>query len=383
MVQSSLREVMDLASRPGILSFAVGLPAADLFPAQELAAAAARVLETDRQALQYAVPYQPLKRQIVELMAMRGVSCRAEQIFLTSGAQQGMDLLARLLLAPGSRVILERAVYEGMQMAVRRLEPVILTAPTDPATGIDVDTVEELLATGAVPAFLYLISDGHNPLGVSISREKRERLAELARRHRMPILEDDAYGFLYLDECPPPPLRAIEAEWVFYLGSFSKILAPALRAGWLVVPEALIPMLSALKHSVDLDTPSFSHRVISEYLAAGGFPPHLERLRNEYRRRRDAALSALARHLTGSARWSRPSGGMFIWVELSPAVDTALLLRTAIERFNLAFSPGHAFAIAGTDHARHCLRLAFGNLQPAQIAEGIERLARLVQPSCH
>jgi len=383
MTPSALREIMDLASRPGILSFAVGLPAADLFPARELSAAAARVLASDGQALQYAVPYQPLRRQVVELMSMRGVSCREEQVFLTSGAQQGMDLLSRLLLAPGGRVILERAVYEGLQLAVRRLAPEILTVPTDSATGIDVDAVEALLATGAVPAFLYLITDGHNPLGVSISRDKRTRLAELARRHQLPIVEDDAYGFLHFDENPPPPLRALDAEWVCYLGSFSKILAPGLRAGWMVVAEPLIPRLSALKHAVDLDTPSFSHRVISEYLAAEDFPRHLERLRVEYRRRRDATLSALERHLSGRARWNRPSGGMFVWVELSPAIDAVRLLATAVERFSLAFSPGQAFAVAGTDHARHCLRLAFGNLQPAQIAEGIERLAALVQSAAH
>lgn len=377
--QSTLREVLALAARPGVLSFAVGLPATDLFPAGELGAAAARVLAADRGALQYGIPSVALKRQVVELMAMRGVACGPQQVFLTTGAQQGMDLLARLLTEPGRPVILERTVYDGMTMALKKLAPEILAVPTDPATGIDVDAVEELLAAGRAPAFLYVITDGHNPLGVSVSGEKRRRLVALARRHRLPIIEDDAYGFLYFEDSPAPPLRAAEAEWVFYLGSFSKILAPALRAGWVVVPERLVPVLSALKHSVDLDTPSFTHHVVAEYLASGALPGHLATVRREYRRRRDAISAALARRLAGVVRWSSPTGGMFLWLELPPAIDTAVGVRTAIERFQVAFAPGQAFVPAGGDHARNCMRLAFANLTPAEIDEGIDRLARFIR----
>src|SRR5436305_540627 len=167
------------------------------------------------------LPFQPLKRRIVELMALRGVRCTEEQIFLTSGAQQGMDLLGRLLLPPGGQVLLERAIYDGIRLATRLQRPEILTVETDLATGMDVDEVEARLSGGARPSFLYSIPDGHNPLGVSLSPEKRRRLAGLARQHRMPVLEDDAYGFLYYGEAPPPPLRAIEDEWVYYLRSFS------------------------------------------------------------------------------------------------------------------------------------------------------------------
>jgi DNA-binding transcriptional MocR family regulator len=271
MRQSTLREVLGMASRPGVLSFAVGLPGTALFPVEGLARAAAQLLADDRLSLQYGIPYGPLKAQIVELMRMRGVTCRPEQVFLTSGSQQAMDILARLLLVPGGRVMLERTVYDGMQMAIKRLEPEILSVPTDLDTGIDADAVEAHLEAGPAPAFLYLITDGHNPLGVSLPEEKRRRLATLARQHRMPILEDDAYGFLYFGESPAPPLRAFEDEWVFYLGSFSKILAPGLRAGWMVVPEPLVGTVAALKHSADLDTPSFSQRMISTYLDS---PPH-------------------------------------------------------------------------------------------------------------
>jgi 2-aminoadipate transaminase len=378
MSQSALREVLGMASRPGVLSFAVGLPGTALFPVAGLARAAAELLASDRLALQYGIPYSPLKAQIVELMRMRGVTCGPEQVFLTSGSQQAMDLLARLLLVPGGRVMLERTVYDGMQMAIKRLEPEILSVPTDLDTGIDADAVERHLEAGPAPAFLYLITDGHNPLGVSLPQEKRQRLAALARRHRMPILEDDAYGFLYYGESPAPPLRAIEDEWVFYLGSFSKILAPGLRAGWMVVPEPLVGTIAALKHSADLDTPSFSQRVISTYLDSGDLPAHLAMLRGEYRSRRDALLAALDRRLAGAVRWNRPTAGMFVWVELPEGIDTAQLVRTAIEDYDVAFSPGIAFAVRGSRHASHCMRLAFANNTPEEIEEGIERLARVI-----
>jgi 2-aminoadipate transaminase len=224
-----------------------------------------------------------------------------------------------------------------------------------------------------------VIPTGHNPLGVSLPPAKRQRLVELARRYRVPILEDDAYGFLYYDEAPVPALRALEDRWVFYLGSFSKILAPALRAGWMVVPEELIPHLAALKHAADIDTPSFSHWTIARYLAGGQFPAHLQMLRGEYRRRRDAMLQALATHLPRGARWTRPASGMFVWVELPAELDSTALLSVAIEAEKVAFSPGEAFAAGGSRHASHCLRLNFTSCTPGEIEEGIERLARVVR----
>jgi len=377
--QSQLREILGRAAQPGVISFAVGQPATELFPAADLAAANASLLPAHPECLRYGLPAAPLKDQVVALMAGRGVACRREQVFLTSGAQQAMDLLTRLLLDPGGQVLIEETVYDGLQMAVKGLAPQILTVRTDLDTGLDVDAVEALLVRGARPAFVYAIPSGHNPLGVSLPLAKRRRLAELARRYRVPILEDDAYGFLSYDEDPAPPLRALEDRWVFYLGSFSKTLAPALRAGWTVVPEELIPRLSALKHATDLDTPSYSHWTIARYLESGKFPAHLARVRGEYRRRRDAMLQALARQFPREARWNRPASGMFIWVELPAGVDATMLLTAAIDRERVAFSPGDAFAAGGSRHARHCLRLGFTHLPPEQIAEGIARLARAVR----
>jgi 2-aminoadipate transaminase len=376
MSQSGLRDLMTRASRPGVLSFAIGLPAAELFPVQELARAGARVLPAETSALQYAVPYAPLKRQIVDLMAARGVACRPQQVFLTSGSQQAMDLLARLFLDPGSEVMLEETVYDGAQMAVKLLAPTILAVPTGPAAGLDVAAAGTLLAGGARPAFLYAIPSGHNPLGVSLAAAQRQALVEVARSFCLPILEDDAYGFLNYDEAPPPPLRALDERWVLYLGTFSKILAPALRAGWIVVPEELIPHLSALKHATDLDTPSFSHRLISAYLEAGGLAAHLAMLCREYRSRRDAMLGALAACFPPEVRWNRPASGMFVWVELPAGADATALLELALATENVAFTPGDAFALGASRHAAHCLRLCFTAQPSERIEEGVRRLAR-------
>jgi 2-aminoadipate transaminase len=374
-----LREILARASQPGVISFAVGLPAEDLLPVHELAAAQGRVLPGLPAALQYAVPYAPLRRQIAGLMAARGVECEPEQVFLTSGAQQGMDLLARLLVDSGDPVLLEETVYEGIQLALRGRAPRLLTVPTDAETGLGVAAVERWLERGMRPALLYTIPDGHNPLGVSQSAETRRRLIELARDFGFPVIEDDAYGLLYYGEPPPPPLRALDGGGrALYLGSFSKILAPALRAGWMVVPEELVPQLSALKQAADLDTPSLSQRVICAYLEAGGLAAHLERVRAEYRRRRDAMLGCLAAALPRQVRWTRPSSGMFIWVELPRGIDAAALLEEAIESERVAFSPGDVFAVGGRRHADHCLRLCFTTCPPDQIADGVERLGRVV-----
>lgn len=376
---SFLREVMELAARPGVLSFAVGHPAADLFPREALAEATARVLSAGAAALQYCLPLQELKEQIVGIMALRGVRCRPDQVFLTGGAQQAMDLLTHLLLDPGGQVLLEETIYDGIRIAVRRFEPRIITVPTDATAGIDVDAVEAVLdgskGGAARPAFLYLIPESHNPLGVSLPLASRRRLVELARRYRLPLIEDDTYGLLGGGE-PLPALRSLDEEWVYHVGSFSKLLAPALRVGWAVVPEPLIPRLSMLKQAADIDTASLSHRAVAAFLASGALPGHLLRLRREYGSRRSAMLASLAAHMPPGARWNHPPGGLYIWVELPRSIDATALLRIAVETEEVAFTPGEAFASCDAAGIRHCLRLSYGSSTPEQIDEGIRRLGR-------
>lgn len=367
-----------VVSQPGILSFAGGLPALELFPQQEYAEALGHVLEQDSRALQYGPPYEPLKEHIVALMAQRGVSCSAEQVFVTTGAQQALDVLARVLLNPGGPVLLEEIVYTGIQQAVAPCRPRILSVSTDLDEGMDVDQVASLLASGERPAFIYSITEAHNPLGASLSARRRRHLAQLAAQYGIPIIEDDPYGFLIYEDSPLPPLRALEPEWVFYVGSFSKILAPALRLGWIVAPAPLCERLTVVKEASDLESSALTQRAVSAFLDAGHLPQHLERLRAAYKERRDAMLNALERHFPATARWTRPRGGMFIWIELPPHIDTVALLDTAIAEEQVAFIPGHAFAHSGCV-ATHCMRLNFSNASVEQIEDGIERLGRVVK----
>lgn len=376
---SALQEMLAKASAPGILSFALGLPAQELFPTEALAHAATQVLAADRRALQYSPPHRPLKSHIVNLMAERGVTCTEEQVFLTAGAQQGMNLLARLLLEPAGQVIFEELSYTGFQQVIEPYQPEMLTVSTNGASGMALDEVERLLEDGARPSLIYAISDGHNPLGVSLSAESRRRLAELARHYRVPIMEDDAYGFLHYEDQVLPPLRALDERWVFYVGSFSKILAPSLRVGWLIVPEALQEKLAIVKEAADINSHTFTQRVITAFLDAGCLPAHIDLLRREYRARRNTMLQALQEHLSGQARWNVPSSGLFVWVELDKGRDTGKLLKVALEAEQIAFIPGRAFSIHNRPGAAHCLRLNFSNCPAQRIEEGIARLARVLQ----
>lgn len=378
MRRSVVRDLLARAAAPEVLSFAVGLPATGLIPRQALAAVAESLLAASGAPLQYGTPYRPLKTHIVRLMRERGVECAEEQVFLCNGAQQGLRLLSWLLLAPGAPVMHEEIVYDGFQTVISDFSPEVLAVPTRAGEGIDAGAVAARLAAGARPAFLYVVSDGHNPLGVSLSPETRSALVGLARSYEVPIVEDDACGLLGLDGPPPPPLRALDADWVLYVGSFSKILAPGLRVGWVVVPERLVPALSALKHADDFDTASFSQHLVAGFLDRGELPAHLALLRREYARRRDAVLDACARHLPEAARWTCPPAGLYVWVEI-PAVDTMQLLEAALEEEKVAFCPGIAFAAPGRRDGWNAMRLSFGGLAPEKIEEAIARLGRVTR----
>ena len=376
---STIQAMMGHMARPGIVSFALGLPAPELFPIDDYLAAAGRVLRSDPGALQYRAPYAPLKEQIAELMRGRGVECRPGQMFLTTGAQQGLALLARLFLEPGGAVICERRVYMGFQQVVESFGPRILAVDSDLETGMDVGQVEAHLERGPRPAFIYCITDGHNPLGVSVSLEKRLRLAELARRHRVPLIEDDAYGLLHYGQ-PLPPIRALEDRWCFYVGSFSKVMAPGFRAGWVIVPDELVGILGCAKDGADIDTSTFSQRLVSSYLASGAFEGHLARIREAYRQRRDVMLAALAREFPAGTRWSVPRHGALVWADLPGGIDTGALLMDALEREGVAYVPGSAFTFDGRT-ARSGIRLNFSHPTVEQIEEGMARLGRLFRES--
>ena len=385
MGRSALEDMLVATAQPEVLSLALGLPAPELFPTAEMGTAIQGLLAGDTRALQYGPPREDLKRFVAGLMKTRGVDCKPEQIFLTAGAQQAMSLAARILLEPDAAtgrpptVLVEEQSYPGFLQVLAAHEPEIVTVPTDPEHGIDLGALEAALEgapkESARPALLYTMSDGHNPLGVSLSIEARRHLVELARRHHLPILEDDAYGMIAYDDEARPALRAFDDDWIIYAGSFSKTLAPALRTGWLVVPERFLRALGSLKEASDINTATLGQRAIAAYLEDGGLQVQVERLRRAYRERRDVMLSALEQTLPATARWSVPRAGFFVWVEL-PGVDTTRLLEIALRHELLAFLPGSAFTAGHAPPARHALRLNFSYGSPDLIREGVARLGR-------
>jgi 2-aminoadipate transaminase len=289
-----------------------------------------------------------------------------------------MSLLSRLLLEPGDSVITEELIYAGFQQVLQPFQPQVLTVSTHPETGMDVEAVEQYLRGGVQPSFIYAITDGHNPLSVRLDASKRARLVELAEEYRVPIIEDDAYGFLCYEN-PLPPLRALSEHWVYYVGSFSKILAPALRVGWVVVPEELILPLSVIKESTDIDAAPLSQRIINAYLDAGQLPAQIDMLRTQYGLRRDVMMRALAENFPDTARWTKPDCGFFVWVELPPTVDVDELFRKALEDEHVAFIPGHALSVNNKRPDTHSIRLNFSHPTTALIEEGIPRLARVLK----
>lgn len=376
-----LRQMVELVTQPGVVSLAGGLPDPALFPAREYAEALHGTLKQDSGALQYRPPLERLKEQIVELMALRGVACRREQIVLTTGAQQGIDILGRMLLQPGSEVAYEELTFVGIHQAAAPTGSLPLTMSTDLSTGIDVERFEAQLAQGHRPSLLYVIPDAHNPLGVSISPPKRQRLVELARGYGVPIVEDDPYGLLSFDGGFEPPLRSLDDDWVFYLGSFSKILAPGLRLGWIVAPERLVGKITIVKEAIDLECSILTQRAVSRLLGDLStesevgfcFQRHLERLRSTYSSRRDAMLEGLESWLPADCRWSRPAGGMFVWVEAPAPMDSMALLHASLERERVAFVPGSALSIDGSA-GKSALRLSFASLEPERILEAVKSL---------
>jgi 2-aminoadipate transaminase len=374
---SIIQRMLSFSGRADLVTFALGLPAPELFPVDGLARAAEQVLRGDPEALQYKTGFHPLKEQVVRIMAQRGVECRPEQVFLTTAAQQALSLVSRVLLEPGGTLLCDELVYMGFKQVVESYRPRILSVSTDLETGMDVDAVQQYLEAGERPAYIYCITDGHNPMGCSLSRGKRERLVELARRYHVPIVEDDAYGMLYFEQ-PEPPMRALDDRWVLYVGSFSKVLAPSFRLGWIVAPQELVPMLGCAKDGADLDMASFSQRVAAAYLESGGFPEHLARVRAEYRERRDLMLGLIASELPAGTRWSTPGNGALIWVELPEGYDTEALLEPAMQA-GVAYVPGEAFAVPGSTAGRHGMRLNFSYCQPHQIREGMARLGRVLR----
>jgi 2-aminoadipate transaminase len=377
---SIIRDLLKLTERPEIISFAGGLPAPELFPKDELRDAAFRVLDQHGDAaLQYGPTegYRPFRELLVRHMGRYGIQARPENVLVTAGSQSGLDLIGKLFLNPGDHVAVESPTYLGALQAFQPYQPEFLAVPID-EDGLQLDRLEDVLRSG--PKFLYVLPNFQNPTGATLALARRRRLVEMASRWGVPIVEDDPYGQLRYNGAHLPSLAQLDAEQdagggVIYLGTLSKVLSPGLRLGFVVAPEPVIEKLVQFKQGADLQTASFNQMLAYEVARGGFLDGHVRRLRRAYGERRNAMLAALERHFPKAVRWTRPDGGLFLWVTLPESLDAALLLEEAL-REKVAFIPGAPFHADG--RGSNTLRLNFSYCAPDRIEEGVSRLGTLL-----
>ncbi len=377
MNPSVIREILKVTEKPGIISLAGGLPSPKTFPIDAFAQACATVLQKDGQAaLQYAASegYLPLREAVARMLPW---PVDPDQVLITTGSQQGLDLVAKVLIDPGSRILVETPTYLGALQAFSPMEPSVVSVASDDH-GVLMDDLAAKTGTGAGRArFLYVLPNFQNPTGRTMPEERRAALVARAAELNLPLIEDNPYGDLWFDQPPALPLTARNPEGCIYLGSFSKVLAPGLRLGFLVAPRAMYPKLLQAKQAADLHSPSFNQRMVSEVMKDGFLDRHVPTIRQLYKQQRDAMLAALEREMAGlDVQWNRPDGGMFLWVRLPEGMDAIALLPEAVER-NVAFVPGAAFYADAADP--RTLRLSFVTASAQQIATGIAALAATIR----
>jgi len=384
MTRSLIRELLKLTRRGGVISFAGGLPDPATFPVQELKAITARVL--DREA-HLALQYGPtegdarLRDELVKWMAKDGIRVTRDQIVVTLGSQQGLDLVGRVFLDPGDPVIVELPSYMAALQVFRSYRAQMVGVPQD-SDGIRIDILEATLARlareGRRPKLIYVVPDFQNPSGVTLAGDRRVRLLELARNYRALVVEDNPYRELRFEGAAPPPLAALDEEGrVIYLSTFSKTLCPGLRIAWMAASDEFIRQCVTAKQGIDLCCPALTQAIAAEFCAEGHLHGRIPGIVDLYRRKRDAMVAALSREMPAGVTWTRPQGGLFLWVTLPEGMDTEQLLRAAVEEEGVAYVVGTGFHADGG--GRNAMRLNFSFPSEANIDEGITRLARLVR----
>lgn len=379
MNSSAIREILKLTDRPGIISMAGGLPSPQAFPLDAFAEACQTVMQRDgAAALQYSTTegFAPLRQAIADFLPW---NVDPEQILITTGSQQALDLIAKVFLDKGSRLLVEKPTYLGALQAFTPMEPVAVGVDSDDE-GMLIADFEKQVGTGADKARLaYVLPNFQNPTGRTMSDARRQALVEKARELDIPLVEDNPYGDLWYGQEPPLPLAARNPEGVIYMGSFSKVLAPGLRIGFIVAPKSVHGKLTQAKQAADLHTPSFNQRVVAEVIKDGFLDRHVPTIRAMYKVQRDVMLMALEREMAGlDVQWTRPVGGMFLWVKLPESMDAQALLAKAVER-NMAFVPGAPF-YAG-EPQNNTLRLSYVTVSAEQINIGIAALADAIKAS--
>jgi len=383
---STIRELLKLTQRPEVISFAGGLPAPDVFPVERFETACHRVLEAKgAMALQYSASegYTPLREYLAQKMAKYGIIAGPDNVLITSGSQQALDLIGKLLINPGDRILLEAPTYLGALQAFNVYGAEYVSVPVD-HDGLRTGELEEALRSG--PKFMYVLPNFQNPGGVTLCEPRRHELVLLADKYGIPVIEDDPYGQLRFEGEHLPPLLVLDRDNlrrddgklgnVIYLSTFSKTLAPGIRLGWMVAPPDVISKLVQLKQGADLHTSTFDQMVAYEVVHDGFLDEHVKKIRAVYRERRDVMLAALTEYFPPEVTWTHPQGGLFLWVTLPEGLEMEHLFQAAL-RENVAFVPGDCF-YAGGDEGRRHMRLNFSHSNPQQIREGIRRLGLAV-----
>ncbi|MGE5390362.1 MAG: PLP-dependent aminotransferase family protein [Deltaproteobacteria bacterium] len=375
---SAIRDMLKITEMPEVISLAGGLPAEELFPTSDIKAAVNYVLQAESAAsLQYGPTegYLPLRKQIASIMNERGVYCSADEILVTNGSQQSLDLLGRVFLNQGDVVLMENPTYLAAIQAFEAFEPRLAAVPTD-EQGMLPEALEKAIIEKQ-PKLVYLVPTFQNPTGRTMNLERRSAVARILRQHQVLLVEDDPYSALRFEGDELPSIKSMENDWVIYLSTFSKTVAPGFRVGWMVGDRRVISNVAKCKQGADLHTNSLVQHILVRYLQEADTPAHIDRIRAEYKRRKDAMLEALAREFPPEVSWSLPEGGMFLWLQLPEGLDTELLLTEAVAQ-KVAFVPGKPFFVGGG--GENTMRLNYSNSSPGLINEAIRRLARLIRP---
>ncbi len=382
MKSSAMRDLMALTERDDVISLAGGLPDTSTFPPDSYASLMQTVAaQSCAKALQYGPTegLQIVKRCIVEVMRAEAMEIDVDELLVTTGGQQVIDLVCKTLVDPGDVVIAEAPTYPGAvpTFCAYQADVVQITMDRD---GMRVDeleaTLDQLERSGRRPKFIYTVPNFHNPAGVTMSLQRRRELVRIAGERELLILEDNPYGLLRYEGDPLPTLRSLDDEFVIYAGTFSKILSPGVRLGWTAAPAPVLAKMNIGKQSSDLCSSSISQYFVSAYFDSGPWGDYVRSLIEIYRRRRDVMLDALAEHFPREAQWTHPQGGLFIWATLPDYIDTTDLLARALQE-HVAFVPGRAAYVDG--HGGSEMRLNFSGVDEDEIREGIRRIGEVVR----
>ncbi|RQD68885.1 MAG: PLP-dependent aminotransferase family protein [Tindallia sp. MSAO_Bac2] len=378
MKASEIRELLKLAERPEIISFAGGLPAAEMFPVEEMKKVAVKVLEEQgEKALQYSATegFKPLREKIAERMKAVGVEAGIDNVLITSGSQQGLDFAGKVFLNEGDIVITEKPSYLGAIMAFKAYSPQFLDIPMDD-DGMDMGELEEALKTKENVKFIYVIPDFQNPTGKTWSVERRKKLIELANQYDIPVIEDNPYGELRFEGERPPAVKSFDTEGrVIYLGTFSKTFCPGLRLGWTLGEGELLNKFVLVKQGSDLHTSSLSQQELNCFMEDYDMDEHIGKIREVYRKRRDIMMKTMEETFPDSVKFTYPNGGLFTWVEMPEHMNAREVFKKAIEH-NVAFVPGDSFYPNGGVH--NTMRINYSTMPEDKIVEGITRLGKVL-----